>query len=270
MLITLLVDNRSSREDIMGQHGLSLYIETAQKNILFDAGQDDLFIKNAKVLGKSISAVDYFILSHGHYDHGGGLQSFLQENKNGKIYLRQKSFLPFYCEDSPGNYRYIGLENSLNNNPRLVFAKEEEEIEKSIELFSAVRSYLPRASSTSSLKVLTEEGYLDDPFDHEQSLVVEEGGRFVLFTGCSHTGIINILNHFFTLYGTYPDVVVGGFHLENKRGLQIQELDALIDFVKTTKADYYTCHCTGLEETTYLIDNCPQIKRIQAGDSILL
>lgn len=270
MIITALVDNRSSRKEIMGQHGLSLYIETADKNILFDTGQDDLFLKNAKLLKKSISAVDYLILSHGHYDHGGGLQYFLEHNKIGKIYIRSSAFLPLYSEDSAGNFRFIGLDENLKNNPRLIFPQEEEEIEQGIELVSGVNSYLPRASSASSLKVLAESGYEDDPFDHEQSLFIEDNGKSVLLTGCSHTGIINILNHVFSLYGKYPDVVVGGFHLENKKGIQEQELDDLIDFIKTTKAEYYTCHCTGLKETEYLLKNSSKIKTIRAGDRIIL
>lgn len=268
MIITVLVDNRSSKPDIMGQHGLSLYIETETKNLLFDTGQDDLFIKNAEKLKKSIAAVDYLILSHGHYDHGGGIKYFLENNKIGKIYMRSSAFLPLYSEEQTGDYRYIGLDQDLARNPRFILTGEEEVIEKGFDLFSGVKSYLPRASSTSTLKVKIDDEYRDDPFLHEQCLIIEEKEKTVLFTGCSHTGIINILNHAFSLYGKYPDVVIGGFHLENKKGVQKQELDALIDFVKTTKADYYTCHCTGLKETDYLTENCSQIKAVTAGDRI--
>ncbi|MCI8845747.1 MAG: MBL fold metallo-hydrolase [Lachnospiraceae bacterium] len=72
MKITALLENKTNREDMLTEHGLSLYIETEKHKILFDMGQSDLFAKNAAALGINLSSVDIAVLSHGHYDHGGG------------------------------------------------------------------------------------------------------------------------------------------------------------------------------------------------------
>ena len=81
MKITSLLENTPCRDDMHIEHGLSLYIETAHHKILFDMGQTDLFAQNAKNLGISLTEVDYAVLSHGHYDHGGGLAAFLSETR---------------------------------------------------------------------------------------------------------------------------------------------------------------------------------------------
>ena len=72
MIITSLLENTTSRSGIAAEHGLSLYIETATHRILFDMGQTDLFARNAEALGVDLTHVDLAVLSHGHYDHGGG------------------------------------------------------------------------------------------------------------------------------------------------------------------------------------------------------
>ena len=81
MNITSLLENTTAHSDVAVEHGLSLYIETEQHKLLFDMGQTNLFAKNAVVLGVDLSSVDIAVLSHGHYDHGGGLLTFLEQNK---------------------------------------------------------------------------------------------------------------------------------------------------------------------------------------------
>ena len=92
MKITCLAENTTSRPDIEAEHGLSLYIETNGKKILFDMGQGELFIRNAKRLGIDLSDVDIAVISHGHYDHGGGLRSFLEINKKAPVYISEHAF----------------------------------------------------------------------------------------------------------------------------------------------------------------------------------
>ena len=96
MKIISLLENTSERDDVKTEHGLSLYIETNGHRILFDMGQTDLFYENASTLGVDLSLVDLAVLSHGHYDHGGGLRKFLEVNSTAPIYLRKEAFLPYY------------------------------------------------------------------------------------------------------------------------------------------------------------------------------
>lgn len=117
MKITTLLENTSARPELSAEHGLSLYIETAEHRILFDMGQTALFSHNASVLGIDLAAVDIAILSHGHYDHGGGLTRFLTLNRTAPIYVNRHAFEPHYN----GTEKYIGLDTALAHHRQLVF-----------------------------------------------------------------------------------------------------------------------------------------------------
>ena len=95
MKITTLIENTSAR-GLPTEHGLSLFVETAEHKFLFDMGQTDLFARNAETLGIALSKVDFAVLSHGHYDHGGGLNTFLALNDHAPVYMSRYAFEPHY------------------------------------------------------------------------------------------------------------------------------------------------------------------------------
>ena len=105
MKITALVENTTNNPALGTQHGLSFYIEANGRKILFDMGEDDLFLRNAEKLGIDISAVDLAIISHGHSDHGGGLGAFLSHNENAPVYLNRRAFGHYYTKRMPALYR---------------------------------------------------------------------------------------------------------------------------------------------------------------------
>ena len=119
MKITTLLENTTKRPDLSAEHGLSLYIETAEHKILFDMGQTDLFSHNAAALGIDLAAVDIAVLSHGHYDHGGGLARFLTLNRTAPIYVNRHAFEPHYH----GVEKYIGLDTALAKHSQLIFTE---------------------------------------------------------------------------------------------------------------------------------------------------
>ena len=92
MKITVLMENTAAREELSAAHGLSLYIETPKHRILMDMGPNDDYLENAEKLGIDLTQVDLAILSHGHYDHGGGLKAFCALNDQAKIYVRENAF----------------------------------------------------------------------------------------------------------------------------------------------------------------------------------
>jgi 7,8-dihydropterin-6-yl-methyl-4-(beta-D-ribofuranosyl)aminobenzene 5'-phosphate synthase len=93
MKITALIENTTADKKLKANHGLCLYIETDKHKLLFDMGANDLFLRNAEQLGIDIKAVDTAVISHGHFDHGGGLQQFLQNNDKAKVYINQNAFI---------------------------------------------------------------------------------------------------------------------------------------------------------------------------------
>ena len=95
MKITTLMDDQPS-SSFKNEHGLSFYIQAHNTNILFDTGASSLYLENARKLSLPIEEVDTLIISHGHYDHTGGLSDFLKINKNAKIYMQKDALLPHY------------------------------------------------------------------------------------------------------------------------------------------------------------------------------
>lgn len=121
MIIKVLSENTAATKEFGYEHGLSLYVETAKHSLLFDTGASGLFAENAARLGVDLSAVDVAVLSHGHYDHGGGLKTFLDKNKQAKVYVRKQAFEPHYADGPDGTKVDIGLDGALLPNECFVF-----------------------------------------------------------------------------------------------------------------------------------------------------
>lgn len=261
MKITVLTENTAKNENFKCEHGLSLYIETNDKKILFDAGQSDIFLKNSKTLGIYLGTVDLCILSHGHYDHGGGLKYFLEINNNAPIYINEHAFEPHYN----GKGKYIGLNPVLKESKRLVISNDICKIDDNMTLYTCNDKALSYPIEPYGLTCLKNHEKSPEDFRHEQYLLINENGRKILISGCSHKGIVNIAEIF------NPDILVGGFHFKdiepNEQGKEIlKEKAQLLLKEKTT---YYTCHCTGILQFDYLKEIMGnRVKYISAGTEI--
>jgi 7,8-dihydropterin-6-yl-methyl-4-(beta-D-ribofuranosyl)aminobenzene 5'-phosphate synthase len=262
MLIKTLVENTAISKDFDSEHGLSLYIETKKHKVLFDVGASGLFLQNAKKLDVNIADIDFLVISHGHYDHGGGLKTFLAENTKAEVFLHRLAFEKHYAVRPNKALDYIGLDENLKQNKRIVFTSDRFFISGGLQVFSNVIQREPSPKSNSGLLTEHKEQTADDTFAHEQNLVVEEDGKTLLVTGCAHNGIINILEHFHTLKGRMPDYVIGGFHLSSRSGgnEDSDTIDRIAKHLLGTKAKFYTCHCTGIEAYEKL--------KLAMGDSI--
>lgn len=258
MKIISLVDNVSNRENIGFEHGLSMYIEHKNKKLLFDMGQTDLFEENAKKLGIDLSEIDIAVLSHGHYDHGGGLGRFTELNRKARVYLNSFAFGDHYNAKD----KYIGLDRSLSASERLVYVDDELDLGDGMKLFSCNKRIKHHDLSSFGLKLLENGSLVPDPFHDEQYLLIEEDGKKVLFSGCSHKGIMDIVDWF------APDVLVGGFHF-SKLPLD----NALAEYSKylaSCKTEFYTCHCTGVEQYEFMKKYIPSLSYLSCGDELYL
>ena len=233
MKITALVENLPLSDEIQAEHGLSLYIEVEGKKILFDMGQTNLFAENAAKLGVDLKKVDLAILSHGHYDHGGGMQRFLEINKQAPVYINRNAFGEFFN----GPEKYIGLDQKLVNEANIRWTDNKEKLFETMQLLTYNQEKAIYPNYGQGLLQKDENGFQPDSFRHEQYLLIEENGKRILVSGCSHKGIVNL-----ALWAR-PDVVVGGFHL--KKVEEEAELTALADVLKKMNIKFYTCHCTG-------------------------
>lgn len=258
MKIVCLVENTALNDLVCAEHGLSLYIETKQSKILFDMGQTDLFSKNAKQLGVDLSSVDLAVLSHGHYDHGGGLFEFLRINKSAPVYVSENAFGDYFN----GTQKYIGLDKALAENERIVFCGENYSIKDGLTLSCCNTCEREYNFGSCGLTEKQGEAFADDTFLHEQYLLIEEDGKRVLISGCSHKGVLNIEKWF------SPDVLVGGFHfsklaLDNTLAKYARQLDGY-------NTQYYTCHCTGTEQYNYMKQYMKSLNYISCGQTIVI
>ncbi len=261
MKITALVENTTNK-DWPTEHGLSLYIETAKHKILMDCGQSNLFAKNAKELGINLADVDICVLSHGHYDHGGGLRTFLDVNDHAPIYMSNEAFGLHYHGDS----RYIGLNRDWLKDceftERIVYVDGDMEIDDELKLCSPNGKEKSVDMGYGGLYEIKDGRFVPEEFNHEHYLLVNEDGKKVLFSGCSHQGILNIMEWF------KPNVLVGGFHFM-KKPLD----DKLEQYAKTLSeydTDYYTCHCTGCEQYQYMKPHIARMNYLAEGDEVLI
>ena len=256
MKIINLVENTTSRQDVEAEHGLSLYVETEGHKILFDMGQTDIFSKNAEAVGVDLSQVDIAVLSHGHYDHGGGLEKFLSINKKAPIFISQYAFGDYYN----GSEKYIGLDKSLKESERLVFVGDEYKIDTGLCLYSCNQNERRQSLGAFGLTEKTDGGYVPDAFLHEQYLLIEENGIRTLISGCSHKGIMDITEWFM------PHVLIGGFHF-SKMPLGAELVAAAIR-LDSYDTEYYTCHCTGVEQYKFMKRYMKRLNYFSAGRTI--
>ena len=245
MRVTVLAEDTASRGDVLAEHGLSLFIEIGGRAILCDGGQSDALLKNAAALCKDLAAVSVAVLSHGHYDHAGGMAAFAQIYPHVPLVLRLEAGGDFYHGE-----RAIGIDKTLLTRPQTtkISATGVTEIDDGVSVFSGFGNAFPRPAANDGLTVRDEAGDRPDDFCHEQAAVIDDGRKRVLVSGCAHSGICNILARFSALYGGMPDTVISGFHTAKPdpyTPAEIADLQELAAALAETGATFYTGHCTG-------------------------
>ncbi len=249
MKITILADDTLGADNIKAEHGLSMYIETGRHRILADTGQSGMFLENAAVLHADIASVDTLFLSHGHYDHTGGVLSFAALNSSAAIYIQESASGCFHSENADGSgTHFIGTDPAVFSLPNLHAITGNLRIDNEISIFSGVTGRRNFSSSNARLSVLGTNGPFADDFLHEQYLVIETDGKTYLFSGCAHNGILNILDKFRELYGKNPDYVFSGFHYMKNSDYTESERETIIataNELAGMDTTFFTCHCTS-------------------------
>lgn len=244
MKAVMLLENLAENNRLAAEHGLSLYLEAKGRRILFDTGQTDAFARNAEVLGIDLRNVDMAVISHGHYDHTGGLARFLAINDHAPVYVHRQAFE----RHQAGDGREIGMDMSLASSRRLVLTDGVATLDDDMWLCTCNDRERPFPSHSGDLLMYRDGQLVQDDFHHEQYLCIRENGRLIVISGCSHKGILNIL------HWLHPDVLIGGFHFKDldpeKDGLS--DLDAAAESLAAFSTTYYTCHCTGKKQFDYL------------------
>lgn len=267
MKVVTLLEKESQQKGLKSSHGLSLYIELQDKKILFDVGPGTQYISNAMKLGVDLSDVDYLFVSHGHYDHGKRIKSFMKLNKKAQVYLSAFAF--------DGHYKKIGWFHvpigipKLKPSNRVHLITENTTIGEGIQIITNVK--LPElVIPDTSLEKKEHSEIMRDDFNHELYVVLSENNAHVLFSGCSHKGIENIIDSIEKSLNTNLQAVVGGFHFahyDTENAVQTLYLKTLANkFKQSSTTSYYTGHCTGNKayEAMSLVMN-DKLKRFKSG-----
>lgn len=256
MKITCLTENTSVNEDIKAEHGLSLFIETKDHRILFDTGQTELFSENANKLGVGLDTVDIAVLSHGHYDHGGGLSEFFSINDKARVYINENAFGDYYN----GTEKYIGLDKKLQTSGRIILTGDEYKIADGLTLFTCNGRKKSFELGSFGLTKKAHGEFIPDDFLHEHYLLIEEDGNHILISGCSHKGVLNIAGWF------KPDFLIGGFHFSK---LPLDDtLKSYAEYLDSLDTEFYTCHCTGEEQYKFMKKYMKKLSYLSAGQEI--
>ena len=264
MKITILCDNETDSSAYLTEHGFSCWIETKDRKdepvkILFDTGKSDIFLTNAARKGIDVRANRYTVISHGHYDHGGGLAALFKEAPHSHIYLGKGAF-DAHLEGEEGEKYYFSEKNIglppkrlKENKSRFTFIEKETILEEGIELLPASPLTYPMPPNTGLCEVDGKGRLRKDSFTHEIYLTIREGNELYLFTGCAHRGIANIAAYAETRYpGLERYTVIGGFHIKNDR--EDGQITLLKDLIRgrEEKWRFLTGHCSGTEKMKLL------------------
>ena len=245
MKMITLVENTGGHESCIAEHGLSLYIETEHHRLLLDTGQTDAVIKNAEALGIDLTAVDTVILSHGHYDHSGGILPFSQINHTAQIIMQRAAVEQHYHGE-----RYIGIDPAILNLPNVRLIDSDMKLDDELFLFSGIKGRRCYPQGNRRLSCIRNGEKTEDDFSHEQCLVVTQNDKRWLLSGCAHNGILNILDRYRELFGSAPDIVISGFHMMKRDGEHNAAEKTVIlqtaQELSQMPTVFYTGHCTGL------------------------
>ncbi len=251
MKIITLIENVVNFGGLQAEHGLSLYIETKKQKILFDTGQSGAFIQNAHNLGINIEAIDSLVLSHGHYDHTGGLYPFLKINSKAKVYAKRNIFIPKYS----GKTRFIGTkynEGLLKN--RLVYVDSISEIAENVFIMPDIPIHQFIDTNFKGLFRKIDNTFIPDEFDDELFLAIKQPEKINILTACSHRGITNISNAATGHFKLPVGLILGGFHMKD---CSIEQYVQITHYFRTLQPDSIgACHCTGFEKFAELHSEC--------------
>ncbi|HAK47032.1 MAG TPA: hypothetical protein DCO79_14090 [Spirochaeta sp.] len=259
---TFLMDDKPG-EALLNEHGLSILIDTGKHRILFDTGQSSRFASNAENLDIDLGTVDLAMISHGHYDHGGGLPAFFERNESAPVWIHSKAALPiYYSTNKGGRTRYVGIkeETFSDYKDRFIFTDSAVTPAEGIHIIPGT-DVPGRGPIYKDGSLYLKEGDVEsiETFDHEIFMVIEREEDIILISGCSHNNIVAIIKHVRELFSEKRlTAVIGGFHLPDLAGYNSKhesaakktagDLNIIVSEINTLESSlpfYYTGHCTG-------------------------
>ena len=255
MRAVILIDNLSNNPDLTPEWGLAIYIEFEGRKYLLDTGASENFAKNAETLGIDLSQVDFGVLSHAHYDHSDGMDTFFEKNAKADFWLRHPSKENCYGSHEMETIDYIGIKKGIleTYQDRIRQAEGKVELAPNVYLLGHTTPDLDYYGQLYRMFLKIGDQYQYDDFRHEQSLIFDTDKGLVVFNSCCHAGADNILLEAMQAFpGKQVHAIIGGFHLFESPAHAVREFGQRLQDTGVERV--VTGHCTGLDAYDILKD----------------
>ena len=255
MRAVILIDNLSNNPDLTPEWGLAIYIEHEGKKYLLDTGASENFAKNAETLGIDLSQVDFGVLSHAHYDHSDGMDTFFEKNAKADFRLRHPSKENCYGSHEMETIDYIGIKKGIleTYKDRIQYAEGKVELAPNVYLLGHTTPELDYYGQLYRMFLKIGDQYQYDDFRHEQSLIFDTDKGLVVFNSCCHAGADTILLEAMQAFpGKQVHAIIGGFHLFESPAHAVREFGQRLQDTGVERV--VTGHCTGLDAYDILKD----------------
>ena len=250
MKIQVLLDNRVQDADLETEHGLSIFLESQGQKWLLDTGKTDKFLRNAESLGINVKDIDFVFISHGHSDHIGGLPAFLVMNSKAKVVVSEKALTQKFFSTTNG-LKSLGIDFDFTSyKDRFIYVDDFVDFGKGVYIVPCINDKYSHPTGNESLYKDGGFGFQHDDFDHELAVCFGTT-ELLVYTGCAHNGIMNILDKVKSYIQLPVSCLIGGFHLIDSSEMEFFENNEELDEIsKSIQKEYpdaflYTGHCTG-------------------------
>ena len=268
--ITTLIENTQGEHLALNyEHGISFFIETDNKKIIFDTGSTDAYIQNSKLLNIDVAETDIVVLSHGHYDHSGGIKHLMNYTKNFKLFAGEGFFNEKYARRN-NSYEFLGNdfdENYLKEN-KIDYSLVKNQITRITDSVYIVTDFdmtFDDEVINPRFVIRKDNNFIQDDFKDEVMLAVDTDRGLVIVLGCSHPGVKNMIATAVNSLKKPVYAVIGGTHLVESHG---ESLKKSIKYLMEEPKIIGVSHCTGKEAMSLLSEAGNRYFHNRTGSSL--